>query len=285
MFANTDKNLDSILSSDQSPGRLATGRHMSALWAGFAHKSHPSARHVPRWPAYTLKERAPMWIDASARSSTIRTETKGCSGRTTPEARQSPHPGAFRADRRRSVTVLPDSSLCCMAMWTMNRFGGRAVSVFSPGSKKRRSPGRMTSMGPASRWQRPMPSVTRSLPVRVVVPGGARARHEAHERGGEGRGGSGRGDGVTYGRLVNQSAEPFWESMLERVIRVSSLSSLPAQEVRLGGPARRSCCRPGRGSRRADDRRRCGQDRAVERDVGGGQLAVELFHGARSDDR
>jgi para-nitrobenzyl esterase len=63
-FANTDKNLDSILSSDQSPGRLATGRHMSALWAGFARKGHPSARHVPRWPAYTLTERATMWIDA-----------------------------------------------------------------------------------------------------------------------------------------------------------------------------------------------------------------------------
>jgi para-nitrobenzyl esterase len=66
-FANTDKNLDSILSSDQSPGRLATGRHMSALWAGFAHNGRPSARHVPRWPAYTLKDRATMWIDAECR--------------------------------------------------------------------------------------------------------------------------------------------------------------------------------------------------------------------------
>src|SRR3954452_22668834 len=71
-FANTDKNLDSILSSDQSPGRLATGRHMSALWAGFARKGHPSAKHVPRWPAYTVQDRATMWIDAECRSSTIR---------------------------------------------------------------------------------------------------------------------------------------------------------------------------------------------------------------------
>ena len=39
------------------------------------------------------------------------------------------------------MTVLPDSSFCCMAMWTMNRFGGRAVSVFSPGSKKTRIAG------------------------------------------------------------------------------------------------------------------------------------------------
>src|SRR5207245_1615744 len=30
----------------------------------------------------------------------------------------------------------------------------------SPGSKKTRSPGRITSMGPPHRWQRPTPSVT-----------------------------------------------------------------------------------------------------------------------------
>jgi para-nitrobenzyl esterase len=40
---------------------------MSALWAGFAHNGRPSARHVPRWPAYTLKDRATMWIDAECR--------------------------------------------------------------------------------------------------------------------------------------------------------------------------------------------------------------------------
>lgn len=63
-FANTDKNLDFFLYADQSPGRLATARHMSALWAGFARKGRPTATDVPRWPAYTLKDRATMWLDA-----------------------------------------------------------------------------------------------------------------------------------------------------------------------------------------------------------------------------
>src|SRR3954453_17498548 len=66
-FANTDKNLDFFLYADQSPGRLATARHMSELWAGFAHTSHPTARHVPTWPAYTRKNRATMWIDANCK--------------------------------------------------------------------------------------------------------------------------------------------------------------------------------------------------------------------------
>ncbi|WP_229687330.1 carboxylesterase/lipase family protein [Micromonospora parathelypteridis] len=48
---------------DQLPGKRATARHMSALWAGFAHYGHPTARGVPRWPAYTPKDRATMWID------------------------------------------------------------------------------------------------------------------------------------------------------------------------------------------------------------------------------
>jgi para-nitrobenzyl esterase len=63
-FANTDKNLDFFLYADQSPGRLATARHMSGLWAGFARYGRPTARRVPRWPAYTLKDRATMWLDA-----------------------------------------------------------------------------------------------------------------------------------------------------------------------------------------------------------------------------
>ena len=53
-FANTDKNRDFILDVDQSPGRLATARHMSALWAGFARTGRPTAADVPSWPAYTL---------------------------------------------------------------------------------------------------------------------------------------------------------------------------------------------------------------------------------------
>jgi para-nitrobenzyl esterase len=66
-FANTDKNLDSFLYADQSPGRLATARHMSGMWAGFAHHGHPEAPHVPRWPAYTRTDRATMRIDAHCR--------------------------------------------------------------------------------------------------------------------------------------------------------------------------------------------------------------------------
>jgi para-nitrobenzyl esterase len=66
-FANTDKNLDFFLYADQSPGRLATARHMSALWAGFARTSRPTATHVPTWPAYTLKDRATMWLDAECK--------------------------------------------------------------------------------------------------------------------------------------------------------------------------------------------------------------------------
>jgi para-nitrobenzyl esterase len=66
-FANADKNQDSILGADQSPGRLATARQMSELWAGFARDSRPHAAGVPRWPAYTTKDRATMWLDARCR--------------------------------------------------------------------------------------------------------------------------------------------------------------------------------------------------------------------------
>jgi para-nitrobenzyl esterase len=40
---------------------------MSALWAGFARHGRPTAPGVPRWPAYTPKDRATMWIDADSR--------------------------------------------------------------------------------------------------------------------------------------------------------------------------------------------------------------------------
>src|SRR4051794_2598390 len=53
------------------------------------------------------------------------------------------------------VTGLPLSSFCCMAMWTIKRFATAPCQWFRPGSKKTRSPGRMTSTGPPSRWQRP----------------------------------------------------------------------------------------------------------------------------------
>ncbi|GIM97095.1 carboxylesterase/lipase family protein [Paractinoplanes toevensis] len=49
------------------PGQRATARHMSALWAGFARHGRPTAPDVPRWPAYTTKDRATMWLDAECR--------------------------------------------------------------------------------------------------------------------------------------------------------------------------------------------------------------------------
>ena len=41
---------------------------------------------------------------------------------------------------RPQVTGLPDASFCCMAMWTMKRFGAAPRQWCSPGSKKTRSP-------------------------------------------------------------------------------------------------------------------------------------------------
>src|SRR5215207_8717185 len=42
----------------------------------------------------------------------------------------------------------------------MNRVAAAPCQCSSPGSKKTRSPVRMTSIGPPRRWARPMPSVT-----------------------------------------------------------------------------------------------------------------------------
>ncbi|BBH70180.1 carboxylic ester hydrolase [Actinoplanes sp. OR16] len=58
-FANTP--------STEPAGERATARHMSALWAGFARDGRPDAPGVPRWPAYTRRDRATMWIDATCR--------------------------------------------------------------------------------------------------------------------------------------------------------------------------------------------------------------------------
>src|SRR3954447_1126245 len=108
------------------------------------------------------------------------------------------------------VTGLPDSSFCCMVMWTMNRLGKAPCQWFSPGSKNTRSPGRNCSIGPPSRWQRPMPSVTKiRLAVPVGVPRGTRAGSEVHERGGERRRRLGRGDGVD----VDGAGEPVGRAL------------------------------------------------------------------------
>jgi para-nitrobenzyl esterase len=46
---------------------MATARHMSGLWAGFAHTAGPTAPGVPRGPAYASKERATMRLDAECK--------------------------------------------------------------------------------------------------------------------------------------------------------------------------------------------------------------------------
>lgn len=66
-FANTDKNLDFYMYSDQSEERLATSAQMSALWAGFARTGVPHAEGVVDWPAYDLEKRPTMWLDAECR--------------------------------------------------------------------------------------------------------------------------------------------------------------------------------------------------------------------------
>ena len=66
-FANTDKNLDNYMYSDQSEGRLATSEQMSALWAGFARTGVPHANGVVEWPAYDLETRPTMWIDSECK--------------------------------------------------------------------------------------------------------------------------------------------------------------------------------------------------------------------------
>lgn len=45
------------------PERFAVGKAMSSLWAGFARTGKPAAPGVPAWPAYTIRDRATMYID------------------------------------------------------------------------------------------------------------------------------------------------------------------------------------------------------------------------------
>src|SRR5262249_21330882 len=55
------------LTGQTPPGQQETATHMGALWPGFARYSHPVATGVPRWPAYTKRDRATMWLDADCR--------------------------------------------------------------------------------------------------------------------------------------------------------------------------------------------------------------------------
>src|ERR1051325_10099846 len=88
-------------------------------------------------------------------------------------------------------------------MWTMKRFGAAPCQCFSPGSKNTRSPGRISSTGPPSRWQRPTPSVTK-----IVWPCGRGG--EGRELGGERRRAGRGGDGVD----VDVAREPVGRALL-----------------------------------------------------------------------
>lgn len=53
--------------SGKRPERLQAARNMSKAWAAFARSSNPSHDEIPRWPAYTLEQRATMVLDAKCR--------------------------------------------------------------------------------------------------------------------------------------------------------------------------------------------------------------------------
>jgi para-nitrobenzyl esterase len=46
------------------PDSVQTAHNMSEMWSTFARTGHPSAKGQPKWPAYTLQERATMEINA-----------------------------------------------------------------------------------------------------------------------------------------------------------------------------------------------------------------------------
>ena len=50
-----------------------------------------------------------------------------------------------------------------MAMWVMAVVGEAPCQCFSPGANQTMSPGRISSIGPPSRWAKPQPAVTISV--------------------------------------------------------------------------------------------------------------------------
>jgi para-nitrobenzyl esterase len=66
-FNNADAASPSMLSLDRRPGRFATAKNMSEMWATVARSGKPGARGQPDWPAYTLERRATMLIAENCR--------------------------------------------------------------------------------------------------------------------------------------------------------------------------------------------------------------------------
>src|SRR3954452_20889712 len=168
----------------------------------------------------------------------------------------------------------------------MKRFGAAPCQWFSPGSKNTRSPGRITSTAPPSRWHRPTPSVTKivwpwgwvcqavrapgvkwtSAAANVDVPAGAATAS-------------------MYTSPVNQSPGPFWVSMLLWVICMCGFLSLAPPCRRRQGralPPRVGRVDVGAGRDELVD---AVEQRGVDDDVCGGELALEMLHRARTDDR
>ena len=53
--------------SSKRPERIRAARNMSKAWATFARTGNPSHDEIPDWPAYTLEQRATMFLDAECR--------------------------------------------------------------------------------------------------------------------------------------------------------------------------------------------------------------------------
>jgi para-nitrobenzyl esterase len=55
------------LNSDKNPDRIRAARNMSRAWASFAGTGNPNHDEIPKWPAYTIEQRATMFLDAECR--------------------------------------------------------------------------------------------------------------------------------------------------------------------------------------------------------------------------
>jgi para-nitrobenzyl esterase len=53
--------------SSKRPERVRAARNMSKAWATFARTGEPSHNEIPSWPAYTLEQRATMFLDAECK--------------------------------------------------------------------------------------------------------------------------------------------------------------------------------------------------------------------------
>jgi len=51
------------MEGDPSSRSVRAGKNMSGAWAAFARTGDPSHEGIPRWPAYTLEQRATMYLD------------------------------------------------------------------------------------------------------------------------------------------------------------------------------------------------------------------------------